>query len=302
MLTRPNVAVEIAPDTPAELACYGCGHSPLKFRFAIPLIDGPFREDREPKTRTLYECAACGQLSGDLYDPSQYSGYYAALTHEYHDSHDYDQARYRQILDQIPERPGMKALDIGCGVGTFLSMLPPDTMRFGIEPSTTAAACARQKGVNIIQYGDLSRPELRNTFDLVTAIDVVEHMAKLQDFRRHLTTALRPGGIAIILTGNSQSKPARLLGRYWSYLNFAEHVTIFCPSSMRAWLKPSFSGIELLSTSHHPCTFREAIVLVRIWLLFPVKWLLRKLFRRAFDMYTVLSLPGDHMLVRAIRN
>jgi 2-polyprenyl-3-methyl-5-hydroxy-6-metoxy-1,4-benzoquinol methylase len=83
-------------------------------------------------------------------------------------------------------------------------MLSPEVERFGIEPSRAAAECARAKGIEIIDNGDLERRELRNTFDLVTAIDVVEHTLDLREFRRHLTTALRPGGTAILLTGDAR--------------------------------------------------------------------------------------------------
>jgi hypothetical protein len=167
--------------------------------------------------------------------------------------------------------------------------------------SRAAAERARANGIETIDYGDLEQSELCNTFDLVTAIDVVE-AADLQQFRRHLTTALRPGGTVIILTGDAASRSARLLGRYWLYLNYAEHVTFFCPRSMRTWLQPDFSGIELTKTDHHPLDRREGLSLIRVWLLFPVKWFLQKLLPVRLNIYAPLSLPIDHMLVRTVRN
>lgn len=285
-----------------ELSCYVCGGSPLCKKFSVPLFDGPYQHDTETKLRTIYECEACGHLSGDLHDPSRYADYYASLSDNYHCCHDYDQSRYQRILGILPKQSAMRVLDIGCGTGTFLAMLPPEAERFGIEPSRAAADRAREKGIKTIRYDDLASPELRNTFDLVTAIDVVEHTADLRELRRYISAALRPGGTVIILTGDAESRSARLLGRYWSYLNYAEHITIFCPRSMRTWLQPDFSAIELTKTDHHPLKGREALSLIRIWLLFPAKWFVRKVLPVRLDMYAVLSLPGDHMLVRAIRN
>jgi hypothetical protein len=46
----------------------------------------------------------------------------------------------------------------------------------------------------------------------------------------------------------------------------------------------------------------RGISLFRIWLLFPAKWLLRKLLPERLNFYAALSLPRDHMLVSAIRN
>jgi len=288
--------------TDVDLRCHVCGGSRLRRMFSVPLLDGPHQYDKDVKRRTIYQCNSCCHLSADLYDPCRYASYYASLSDDYHCCHDDDQSRYKQILDSLPKQPLRRVLDIGCGTGTFLAMLSPEVERFGIEPSMAAAELARAKGIEIIDYGDLERPELRNTFDLATAIDVVEHTADLQEFRRHLTTALRPGGTAIILTGDAESRSARILGRYWLYLNYAEHITFFCPRSMRTWLQPEFSEIELTKADHHPLDRRGSLSLIRAWLLFPVKWLLRKLLPVRLNTYTALSLPRDHMLVRAIRN
>ncbi len=282
-------------------ACYVCGASHLRMKFTVPLHDGPYKDDPVPELRTLYECDTCGHLSADVYDSRKYSAYYASLAESYHSFHDHDCSRYAEVLRFLPKRPLMRVLDLGCGTGTFLAMLPPEIERFGIEPSQAAADRARAIGAEIVQYDDLTRPGLRNSFDLVTAIDVVEHVADLIEFRRHISNALRPGGTLIILTGDCKSRPARFLGRYWSYLNFAEHITVFCRRSMRTWLEPDFSAIDLRTTNHHPLGAREGLTLIRIWSLFPVKWLVRKVMPVGVDMFVALSLPGDHMLVRATR-
>ena len=249
--------------------------------------------------RTFYQCEVCGHLSGDTYESSRYADYYGSLADDYYTSHEFDKTRYEQILQILPDRTEMRVLDIGCGTGTFLSMLPAQTQRFGIEPAAAAADEARSKGVTIIQDDDLDKPEMQNTFDLVTAIDVVEHTANLLDFRRCLIKALRPGGTLILLTGDAKSPPARFLGRYWSYLNYAEHITVFCSDSMRTWLQTDITSIELARADHHSI---NGSTLIRMWGLFPLKWLVQKIRPRRVEMHAALALPGDHMLVRATRN
>jgi SAM-dependent methyltransferase len=283
------------------MRCRVCEGLELTREFSVPLSDGPYRYDKSIGHRTVYKCGLCGHLSSDQEEPSRYAAYYASLSDEYHCRHDDDQSRYAHILRLVPTSV-QRVLDIGCGTGTFLAMFSSSVERFGVEPSKAAASCARTKGIEIIEYEDLARPELRSTFDVVAAIDVVEHVADLHIFLQHLTAALRPGGVAIFLTGNAASRPARLLGKYWSYLNYAEHLTCFCPSSMRLWLQYDFSQIEITSLSHHHLNVRESLALLRIWLLFPIKLLLRNRVPGRLKMYTVLSLPGDHMLVRAVRN
>jgi SAM-dependent methyltransferase len=290
--------------TEVDLRCHVCDGSQLHRKFSVPLLDGPHQHDENTKHRTIYRCDSCGHLSGNSYDAGKYASYYASLPDDYHCEHDNERSRYQRILELLPKRTVKRVLDVGCGTGTFLAMLPPEVERFGIEPSRAAADHARAKGIQIIQYNDLARPDLQNTFDFVTAIDVVEHSTDLQEFRRHLATALRPAGTVIILTGDAESRSARLLGRCWYYLSFAEHITIFCPRSMRTWLQPDFSEIEVMRAGHHRLNGRESISLVRAWLLFPVKWLLRNLVPWGLNMRAalVLYLPRDHMLVRAIRN
>jgi 2-polyprenyl-3-methyl-5-hydroxy-6-metoxy-1,4-benzoquinol methylase len=299
LMRRTNLLPEPADTT---LACYACGGSQLHKKFLVPLCDGPYKHDSNTKLRTIYECEACGQLSGNIYNRSQYADYYASLSDDYHYSHDRETSRYKQILPLLPKQRAIKVLDIGCGVGTFLTMLPAEADKFGIEPSQAAAEHARANGIKTIRYEDLAQSGLKNTFDLVTAIDVVEHMADLLELRRHLSNALRPGGTVIILTGDSESHSARFLGSYWSYVNYAEHITIFCPRSMRTWLQSDFSVIDLTKTDHHPFSGWEALSLLRVWLLFPIKWFFRKLVPIRLNMYAALSLPRDHMLVCATRN
>jgi SAM-dependent methyltransferase len=283
--------------TAVDLRCHVCGGSQLRRMFAVPLSDGPYLHDKDKKRRKIYECAECGHVLAGSFDPLRYAEYYSALSDDYHCDHDADQSRYDQILGLLPKQSINRVLDIGCGKGTFLERFPLGVERFGIEPSNAAADCARAKGIQIVRYEDLDKPELKHTFDVVTAVDVIEHAADLQEFRRWLTMALRPGGTVILLTGDAGSTSARFLGRYWSYLNYAEHITFFGSRSMRAWLESDFQDIELTKTSHKPLR-RECFSMVRAGLLFPVKLLVRRLLP---VRYTVLYLPGDHMLVRATR-
>lgn len=284
-----------------DVRCQICGGPGMRRLFSVPLLDGPHRADSDLKHRTIYRCTSCFHLSADYYESARFAEYYASLPDEYYRCHDDEQSRYRHILRRVP-KDAKRILDIGCGTGTFLTMFSPEVERYGIEPSSAAAERARAKGVNIIRYNDLERPELRNTFDLVTAIDVLEHAFDLEELRKYLATAIRPGGTLIILTGDAQSRSARLLGRYWLYLNYSEHITFFSSRSIRRWLEPEFSHINLEQVDHHPFTARFGLSLARIWLFFPIKWLFQKISPIPFKKYAALSLPRDHMLVRAIRD
>jgi SAM-dependent methyltransferase len=100
----------------------------------------------------------------------------------------------REICSRIKDRRP-KILDVGCGTGANLVMLGEFGEAHGIDVSQDALSFCRERGLKNVQHGaaeDL--PFEEGTFDLVTALDVVEHLdddlAGLKEFRR----VLRPGG------------------------------------------------------------------------------------------------------------
>jgi SAM-dependent methyltransferase len=265
------------------------------------LTDGPYSALKRRPKRYLYSCRHCGHMSVDLYESERHAQYYHALRMDYYRQHDGDTWRYCRILELLSGEPVNRVLDIGCGIGTLLSLLPTTTERFGIELSAAAAEVARQRGIQILSYEDLQKPHLRHSFDLVTAVDVVEHTQELTRLRQHFCEALRPGGRLILLTGDLESRPARWLGRYWYYRHYAEHVSFFSGRSMRRWLEPDFESIQVMPTSHHPLNLGEKVNLVRVWTLFPLKWLISMLPVPQPRMHPALWLHGDHMFVSAVR-
>lgn len=127
------------------------------------------------------------------------------------------------------EGKGRKILDIGCYDGGFLDSLGKDYERFGIEIHESAAERARGRGIDIIgaDYSDLA--EIADKFDVVVAMDVIEHVPDPKYFLALLKKVLKPGGRMIVSTGNTQAPSWRWMGsRYW-YCTFAEHISFISP-------------------------------------------------------------------------
>jgi SAM-dependent methyltransferase len=85
----------------------------------------------------------------------------------------------------------------------------------------------------------------RDTFDIVTAIEVLEHvrdpLAVLGEIRR----VLKPGGVFFYTTGNAQPFRGRLLE--WRYVLPEVHVSFFEPATLacalrRTGYRPEFRG------------------------------------------------------------
>ena len=100
----------------------------------------------------------------------------------------------RQVTDRRP-----RILDVGCGTGANLLMLSEYGEAEGVDISEDALAFCRERGLDKVRLGAGEQlPYEDGTFDLVTALDVVEHMdddlAGLREMRR----VLRPGGRVLL--------------------------------------------------------------------------------------------------------
>src|SRR5260370_31215797 len=94
-------------------------------------------------------------------------------------------------------RPRM--LDVGCGTGANLQMLSRFGVAEGVDVSVAALDFCRARGLAKVKQGAAeSLPYEDAAFDLVTGLDVVEHLdddiAGLKEMRR----VLRPGGRAVL--------------------------------------------------------------------------------------------------------
>jgi SAM-dependent methyltransferase len=94
---------------------------------------------------------------------------------------------------------GIKILDVGCGTGANLEMLSEFGAAEGVDVSAEALDFCRARGLENVKQGEAERlPYEDNAFDLVTGLDVVEHLdddlAGLKEMRR----VLRRNGRALL--------------------------------------------------------------------------------------------------------
>ena len=110
--------------------------------------------------------------------------------------------------DERSVRPlaGLKALDVGCGAGLLtepLRRLGADVTGVDAAPELIEAARSHaQAGGLDIRYVAGGVEALSGQFDLVTAMEVIEHVADPAAFVRSLAERLAPGGLLILSTPN----------------------------------------------------------------------------------------------------
>ena len=99
-----------------------------------------------------------------------------------------------------PEKPGT-ILDIGTADGLMLRNLKdtfPKTTCVGIEYARDLMACCESKTIHLIQGNALVLPIKDDTFDVVVATAIIEHVSEPIQLIREAFRVLRKNGILII--------------------------------------------------------------------------------------------------------
>jgi SAM-dependent methyltransferase len=143
--------------------------------------------------------------------------------------------------------PGGRALDVGCGSGTFLAIL--GTLGWaatGVEPDEDAALAGRKRYGIEVHIGELASVELpAASFDHVRLNHVLEHLLDpLGDLKR-IAWLLRPGGTLYLETPNADARHAATMGEDWIGWDAPRHVQLFNNKTARRALLEA--GLEVRS-------------------------------------------------------
>ena len=143
-----------------------------------------------------------------------------------------------------------KLLDVGAACGFFLKVAKDSGWDVtGVEPSRWMTQWGNDHySVNIIP-GTLEGVAFSdNSFDVVSFMDVLEHVPDARASLKEAYRVLKPGGILAVNYPNFGSNLAKLAGRKWWFL-LSVHLWYFTPATIKRMLAEE--GFEQLSTSHH---------------------------------------------------
>jgi len=154
------------------------------------------------------EAAHFGALAADWWDPKGSS----AMLHRLNPVRlafirDALDAHWGGDVEDAKPLAGRSALDVGCGAGLLcepLARLGANVTGVDAAPENIAAAKAHAAGSGLdIDYraGELASLGL-GKFDLVTCLEVIEHVADKPAFVAQLASRLAPGGLMVLSTPN----------------------------------------------------------------------------------------------------
>jgi 2-polyprenyl-3-methyl-5-hydroxy-6-metoxy-1,4-benzoquinol methylase len=100
--------------------------------------------------------------------------------------------------------PGMKLIDVGCGIGELYSNLVSGVEFIGAELSSKSVEIAKSLGRNVHKIDITVTPaNFQNKFDFVTCFQVLEHIVDIRSFFFSLMSLCKPGGTIVIAVPNN---------------------------------------------------------------------------------------------------
>jgi 2-polyprenyl-3-methyl-5-hydroxy-6-metoxy-1,4-benzoquinol methylase len=150
----------------------------------------------------IYRCECCTHAFSDPasmpkqenYDPDYYDD-----THRRWFEHP-NTALFDRITAVISQ--GGAVLDVGCGRGDFLRHVHrkrPDVQLTGIDYSWN-----QDEIIHFLQ-GDAFKLDIRDRFDVVVSLAVIEHVPDCVAFAKRMRELAKPGGTLVVMTLNESS-------------------------------------------------------------------------------------------------
>ena len=150
---------------------------------------------------SLMECADCDLR---FYSPSITgdNNFYSVLQKK---SWYYREEKYEYKFASSFINKGEKVLDIGCGTGAFSNMIEMADFT-GLEFSQDAIHKGESLGRKIIAES-IEEHSLHNsnTYDVVTAFQVLEHISGINQFIKSSANCVKPGGLLIVAVPSDES-------------------------------------------------------------------------------------------------
>jgi 2-polyprenyl-3-methyl-5-hydroxy-6-metoxy-1,4-benzoquinol methylase len=226
--------------------CRACGSARVRLR-------GRKRGEFIQREFEFHACDDCGFMfvepfSGyEIYNDAYYRGHgpdpYVDYETEYNDWRRSDRGMEFEDMARIageffakrPPTAPIAWLDFGCGAGAFLKYLRERGSFHGQPLELTghdvgsyAELLKTKDGFRILDFDALQR-EPDNRYDVISMIEVLEHLPAPLEPLQLVARLLKPGGLLLLTTGNLEGPIARRQGIHYRYCAPEIHVSLFNP-------------------------------------------------------------------------
>jgi SAM-dependent methyltransferase len=141
-----------------------------------------------------------------------------------------------------------RVLDVGCATGALLAMLRNRGWNCtGVEISPSAAYARGERGLEVSSLPLEENKYPENSFEVVLASHLIEHLNRPADFIREVYRVLAGGGRLFITTPNIAGFQAKLFGGRWRSAIF-DHLYLFSAATLSSLLKNSGFRVEMIRT------------------------------------------------------
>ena len=236
----------------------------------------------EMQSVQLFECLDTGYK---FYHPKGLDGdgmFYESLQQKL-DTEYYHTWKFENQLAYDNIKTGDKVLDIGCGVGNFMTRAKEKTKDvYGLELNKNAAALCREKGLSV--YDELIEQHAENHaeyYDMVCMFQVLEHVSDVHSFILSALSVLKVNGKLVIGVPNNEPY----------FAGYDKFCTLnLPPHHMGLWNKKVFEKFAFLFQLNISavCYDQQARILSSAYL-------------RAKYMAKVKTLPGSHSVPEKIQ-
>jgi len=199
----------------------------------------------KPYLKGLIKCEFCGFVTVDLnIDELDFSKIYEKeyfFGNEYIDyiqDRDVLRSNFRKRLKSIMKYKNNGYLvEVGCAYGFFLELAKEYFEVKGYEICQDAVNFARGLFLDI-ECSDFSKANIpKNSVDIVTMWDVIEHLAKPHLYVRQSNYILKQNGLLCITTGDIGSFNAKLRKEKWRMIHPPTHLHYFSKDTLRLLLE-----------------------------------------------------------------
>jgi len=142
------------------------------------------------------------------------------------------QVEYIQwIVDIVNSQPGGKLIDVGCGVGYFLSAVNAKWERHGVDISNVALEIAAKYAS--VKQGEFPKLDYGSDYyDLAFMSHVIEHVEDPLEYVKAVYRILKVGGVFIISSPDFDSGCARRFKNNYRMLHDKGHISLFTSASL----------------------------------------------------------------------